>query len=251
MTLFLLIAINFDTAASVPSGNNVLWAAICLHLLPNAIHWPIENNWIFAMSLWVKIAKKSLTLRFKTIKILPVIPSKKKASFRMKKTPDFLKIFSPTMHIVKMMKKIMICDLVYLLKSLHQTCLPITVTLSLANGLCPNIWTLPSLHARGRYKRKFVYPEMHQSKPKVYHCNIAEKIAATQCLRITKIVSFELSRQFLISLVFQISEFLCKNTLNSLPLQYLSNETFMNYFQTLFKQLRKFAAIFHTVFPYG
>ena len=69
----------------------------------------------------------------------------------------------------------MICDLVYLLKSLHQTCLPITVTLSLANGLCPNIWTLPSLHARGCYKRKFVYPEMHQSKPKVYHCNIAKK----------------------------------------------------------------------------
>ena len=100
----------------------------------------------------------------------------KKESFVPHEKTDSLKIFSPTMHIVKMMKKIiMICDLVYLLKSLHQTCLPITVTLSLANGLCPNIWTLPSLHARGRYKRKFVYPEMHQSKPKVYHCNIAEK----------------------------------------------------------------------------
>ena len=175
MTLFLLIAINFDTAASVPSGNNVLWAAICLHLLPNAIHWPIENNWIFAMSLWVKIAKKSLTLRFKTRKKITSIFVKKESFVPHEKT-DSLKIFSPTMHIVKMMKKIiMICDLVYLLKSLHQTCLPITVTLSLANGLCPNIWTLPSLHARGRYKRKFVYPEMHQSKPKVYHCNIAEK----------------------------------------------------------------------------
>ena len=175
MTLFLLIAINFDTAASVPSGNNVLWAAICLHLLPNAIHWPIENNWIFAMSLWVKIAKKSLTLRFKTRKKITSIFVKKESFVPHEKT-DSLKIFSPTMHIVKMMKKIiMICDLVYLLKSLHQTCLPITVTLSLANGLCPNIWTLPSLHARGRYKRKFVYPEMHQSKPKVYHCNIAKK----------------------------------------------------------------------------
>ena len=186
MTLFLLIAINFDTAASVPSGNNVLWAAICLHLLPNAIHWPIENNWIFAMSLWVRVSKKSLNLQ-----------SPKKYHWILKRKLqfhgpsclfhsawvkwDFFKIFSTTMHIVKMMKKIiMICDLVYLLKSLHQTCLPITVTLSLANGLCPNIWTLPSLHARGRYKRKFVYPEMHQSKPKVYHCNIAEKIAATQ-----------------------------------------------------------------------
>ena len=216
MTLFLLIAINFDTAASVPSGNNVLWAAICLHLLPNAIHWPIENNWIFAMSLWVKIAKKSLTLRFKTRKKITSIFVKKESFVPHEKT-DSLKIFSPTMHIVKMMKKIMICHLVYLLKSLHQTCLPITVTLSLANGLCPNIWTLPSLHARGRYKRKFVYPEMHQSKPKVYHCNIAEKIGATQCLRRTKIVSFELSGQFLISLDCQISEFLCQNTLNSLP----------------------------------
>ena len=91
------------------------------------------------MSLWVKIAKKSLTLRFKTRRKITSIFVKKESFVPHEKT-DSLKIFSPTMHIVKMMKKIiMICDLVYLLKSLHQTCLPITVTLSLANGLCPNI----------------------------------------------------------------------------------------------------------------
>ena len=88
--------------------------------------------------------------------------------------------------------------------------LPITVTplAGMANGLCPNIWTLPGLHARGRYKRKFVYPEMHQSKLKLYHCDILHRkkyprgnlqLFFTLCVRCFHMVKANLSFPFLSS----------------------------------------------------